>query len=463
MATPEAPDDVPTWATTATVPDDREEPVQERQDAGWPALLPPAHETFNWWQWVVGQWTEFVHGTARVFNDLGDANAFIEDPPNNLGPGNLLTVFEDDNASGPGITQDTLVVPGSLSTGYVDASGDVVALVDGGVTGVPRLLDRDLTLIVNLTLTNVIAVSGTIIRTNGTVTVLVYDTFVEAFNLAGVSLWIVDFGTVSPTDMCMVANGVYVTHALTTLAGDVAADRQLHKLNLATGAIVWDYQHSGAAGIPGRLASVAANGRQVFVAGAASDLGSLATVRAIGANSGSDAAGEGGNGTNVDGLAWDLAGVTADETKSMDADGLLLYIGRQASAAFQLEALGQATGEVAWQYAHADATRKSRMVSCDQDYVYVCYTEATNSIGFMLAQNKHTGAPVWRFGAPSGGGVASGNACVSDGMAVWFLGGPDDANLRRLTRGNVPTQFRVIDAATEFVRFRNWRLQPSDQ
>ncbi len=457
MAVTEAPTETPNWAKDAAIPQDLVAPEPAKQDAGWAFLNPVPHQHVNWFWNLVSQWLQFLSATNRVFNDLGTAIAFVEDPTNNAGVGDLLTVFEDDSANGPGITQATLGTAAGFSSGYVDASGDVVAIADGSVD--PRLFKRDLsTLIATLARTN----SGVnnVIRTDGNTTVVGYDVFVEAFNIAGVSLWVFDLGTVVAKDLCMSDGDVYVVHEITTAAGDVVADRHLHKLLLANGTIVWDYQHSTG----GALRSVCTNGRQVFVGGDASTFASLATVRAVGANSGSDAAGEGGNGVNVDGFAWDSAQAPIGD-RVMDSDGLLLYIGGSDIVSQQLVAVGQAEGDLAWAYVHPDATQKALHVSVDQTYVYATYGDNSGApnVGFMRAHDKRTGVPSWQFGAPSGGGVAAGVCTVSDGQAVWYLGGVDDNNLRRLTRWNVPTQFRVIDAATEFVKFRNWKLQSSDQ
>ena len=393
---------------------------------------------------------QYLSATHRAFDKLETAVGFADA---NLDAGDTLVVFEDDNATGPGV----LVNSTEFSDGSsVDASGDLV--VASGADADPIAFDRDLQTVTTYTRTN----SGNciVIRTDGVRTVLGYDRFVECFNATtGASVWVFDFDTGGGDfvrDLCIVAGFVYVVHDISGAGADADGSKQLHKLDLVDGSIAWSYAHSAA----GPLRSVCCNGRQVFVSGDVSSFASNASLRSVNASNGFDVAGEGGVGTDLTGLTWDQNVGALVQSGVMDCDGHTIYLGRDEADTNQLEARSQADGETAWVYAHPDATQFATHVSVDQEYVYVSYSDVTAD-GFLQAHWKQHGGVAWRFGTPPLP-VDRCVAAVSDGCAVFGMW-PGDVALRRLTRGNVPTRFRVIDRDTELVRYRNWKLQPEDQ
>lgn len=459
---PTPPTSVPRWAYSAAS-GDIDEPPNPTKAAGWPSLLKPPHEWVNWWWNQVGEWLQFVSVTGRVFDDLTEAVDYAD---TNFSPGDMLVVFEDDNATGPGsigATED----PGAASAiGGLDACGDLVAFSIAGFDN--KGVNRDLTgagasgsPIATYTRTN----SGTnyAIKTNGTVTVQAYGNYVEAFNATtGASLWVFDMDGTPVADLCICAGFVYIVHGITTGGADATANRHMHKLSLATGAVAWSLQHTAAGG---QLVSVCTNGRQVFAAGSVSSYATGANMRAINATDGKDATGECNNGTDGAGLAWDRVDATVHGSgRVMDCDGTMLYSGYPNSATNQLEAIGQANGVSVWVVAHPDSSASALHVSCDQDYVYMCTTDSgAPAHGYVEAYDKRTGALAWRWAdATSASFPDAPMAAVSDGSAVFVILA-DTEGLYRISRGNVPTKMRFVNPASELVRYRNWKLQPESQ
>ncbi len=453
MATP-PPTDVPVWAQSAASADIAE-PPQATIDAGWPFGVPPPHEWVNWWWNRVGDWIEYLNATLREFDDLGEA---VDYAAANLAVGDRLLVFEDDNDTGPGVSEATLATGAIASNeGSVDANGELVVMSYGlQAFGV----DRDFVAVATYAKSN--GGSHQIIKTDGVVTVACYGNWVEAFNaVTGASLWDFDCGT-DVFDVCMCAGVVYIVHDLTAGGADATAARQAHALDRDAGTINWSYQHSAV----GELRSCSTNGRQLFVAGDASSYASAATLRAINAADGKDADSEGNNGLDTERISWDQA-ATATSTRSvLECDGKQLYIGFGSGAANQLEALAPATGETIWSFAHSDGTFNCVDVACDQDYVYAVYSDSGGTPeGNTLAHHKANGGPAWSYQTQGGGppSSAASTSVVSDGQKVFLMGDDDDQFLRRISRGNIPTRFRVIDRDVEFIRYRNWPLQPEEQ
>lgn len=461
---PTPPSTIPTWCTAPADPGDIDTPPAPTIAAGWQAGIKPPHEWVNWWWNLVGQWVAFVADTAQVFDDLTDACAYAD---TNMDPGDMLVVFEDDNDTGPGVLEVTDLSGGTGPYGGIDACGDLVVFSIGAFDC--KGVNRDLTgagpnppePIAYYTRTN--AGSNYAIRTDGSFTVQAYGNYVECFNArTGASVWVFD-ATVPVADLCLCAGFLYIVHGTTTGAGDAVANRHLHKLNLATGAVVWSIRHSSTAGH--ELRSVCTNGRQVFVAGSTSAYASGANMRAVNASNGYDATGEcAGGGADVTGLAWNrVDAVIHGVGRVLDCDGTMLYSGYPNTAANQLEAIGQGNGVTAWAIAHPDAAMSAQHVSCDQDYVLMCTSDGgAPAEGYVEAYDKRTGALAWRWAKFTGAVPYACTAAVSDGQKVFVLG-LDDSKLYRLSRGNVPTRMRVVDPATELVRYRNWKLQPEAQ
>lgn len=453
------PSNLPTWATSPGDPGDVSQPPVPTQDAGWQGGIKPPHEWVNWWWNLVGQWVLFVAQSATVFDDLDDALDYADA---NLSAGDMLTVYEDDSATGPGVLEDTGLSGAIGPYGGIDTCQGLVVFCVGSFD--PRGVNRNLdgsgptppNPIATYTRTN--AGSNWCIKTDGTYTVVAYGQYVECFNATtGASLWVHD-NDVAVADIALCAGAAYIVHGITAGTGDATANRHLHKLDLATGTVQWSLQHSPAGD---ELRSVCTNGRQVFVAGTASGYGSGATTRAVVASNGYDAAGECGNGADLSGLAWDrVDAVVHGAGRVLDCDGTMLYFGNVLAAAYQLEFIGQADGVTAIGIAHPDATINAAHVSVDQDYVYLSTTDGgAPAAGYVEAYDKRTGALAWRWTTAINDASI---AAVSDGCKVFALGA-DTSEIWRISRGNVPTRFRVVDSTTELMRYRNWKLQPEVQ
>jgi outer membrane protein assembly factor BamB len=458
---PTPPSTRPSWANSAA-PSDIATPPSATQAAGWLGGVKPPHEWVNWWWQLVGQWIDFVADTAQVFSDLTVAVDYADA---NLSAGDMVVVFEDDNATGPGTREAKNQTGGTGPFGGIDACGDLVVFSIGAFDN--RGINRDLdgsgpsgSPICNYVRTN--SGSNYAIKTNGNRTVQAYGNYVECFNATtGASIWVFD-ATVPVADLCICAGYVYIVHGTTSGAGDATANRQLHKLALLDGAVQWSLQH-GAGSV--ELRSVCTNGRQVFVAGQASSYASGANMRAIRASDGYDATGECNNGADTTGVCWNRVDAVIHGTgRVFDCDGAMLYSGYPSAATYQLEAIGQGDGISAWQIAHTDGTMDAIHVSADQDYVYLCTTDGgAPANGYLEAYDKRTGALAWRWADPDETPFpASPLAAVSDGCKVFVIGNADQY-IYRVSRGNVPTRFRVVDPATELVRYRNLKLQPESQ
>lgn len=462
---PTPPSTLPNWATSPGDPGDVSAPPAATQAAGWQGGFKPPHEWVNWWWNLVGQWVLFVSQSAQVFNDLDDAVDYADA---NLSADDMLVVFENDNDTGPGTEEEEEDTGATGPFGGLDTYQGLVVFAVG--TGEPYGVNRDLegasgtpTPQVEYTRTESSTAQNYVIKSDGRYTVVAYGTWVECFNATtGASVWVFDMDTIPVADIAISGDAVYIVHGISTGLGDTVANRHMHKLNLLTKAVLWSLQHSPAGD---ELRSVCTNGRQVFVSGTASGYASGATTRAIVASNGYDATGECNNGTDASGLAWDrVDAVVAGSGRVMDCDGTTLFFGNSSLASLQLEWIGQADGRTVFGIAHPDSSISAAHVSCDQDYVYMSGSDGGSpSEGFVEAYHKRTGVLAWRW-ASTGGTAAytAAIAAVSDGCKLFVLG-DSEAKIWRVSRGNVPTRFRVVDPANELVRYRNWKLQPEVQ
>lgn len=448
------PDDLPTWAASPSDPSDVEEPPAATQASGWQSIKPPRNWV-NWWWNLISDWVTHMARNGAVFSDLDDAVDYADAT---LVANDTLMVFEDDGTTGPGVSVANTTSGGSGNLGGIAVSGDLVVPVIGTTT--PVGFSRDLgTTIAIYNRAN--SGQNFAVVTDGSTTIIAYDQYVEAFNaLTGIQIWIHD-NDVAVGDMCMAAGFLYIVHQLSAGTGDGTANRQCHKLSVATGAVVWSFRHSNAAGT---LLSCCTNGRQLFLAGQASDYASGATLRAIRTSDGFDATGEANNGDADDGITWNQVTSVHPEVGQMDCDGSMLYQGQNSAAAKQLEARGQGDGVIAWSVAHPDASANSANVAVDQDFVIMCTTDGGSpSEGYVEAYDKRTGALSWRFASTAF--TPDHAACIaaaSDGCAVYTLG-DDDTEVRKITRGNVPTRFRKVNGLTNLPHYQNLKLQPEAQ
>lgn len=446
------PTKLPRWATDAAA--DITEPPEATKDTGWnPGIKPPAG--FVDWFWnLVYLWIQHLSGVSAFFDDLATAADATSE-------GDMCIVFEDDTDTGPGIELTNINSGANGPEGGIDACGNLVVFCSGAIDA--RAVDRDLVSVVTYVKTN--AGQNIVIKTDGTTTVLGYGDFVEAFNATtGASLWVFDRN--EPVhDLVLTHDGVYVVGEITTLGGDVAADRHLHRLNLVTGAVIWDYQHSATAS--SEVRSVTSNGRQVFIAGDASSFASLATLRAIRSSDGFDVAGEGGNGTEDGTITWDDVQVTVSTNgQLLDCDRERLYVGNIAGAAQQVQIRSPADGQIRTSLIHPDGSLSAFHLMVEDRYLVLSMSDqAATPEGFVEVRDKRTLALAWRYGnidsSPTPDHVAP-IASTSDGQRVYVIG-DGISKVWSLARGNTPRRYRRVDQDAEInTPYSRWLLIPEE-
>lgn len=447
---PTRPSDLPQWATGAGA--SVTEPPDQSKGLGWQRGVPPVAGWMNWLLNNIYEWLVYFNATVLVFDDLEEAIA-------SLAVGDLCVVYEDDTAPATeAIEVQTAYTATTFLDADIDTCGDIVVICggDNDPMGVGRDLDgaeNAGTPDVSYARTN--TGTCTAVRTNGTYTVTAYGQYVECFNATtGASVWVYDNGVGdSPIDMCISRNRVlFVT---TTTAGGY----QLICLNLTTGAVVWSFDHNAAS-----LYAIATNGHQVFVVGAASGHASGANFRAINFDNGRDATGEGVNGIDPTGRAWNQVLASVAAIAALACDGQFVFLGRDSGAANQVSCYAAGDGSNVWNIAHPDGTLHCRHLVVDQDYVICCMSDdGTPAEGYLEARDKRTGALVWRWAASDE--TATHTACMaacSDGQAIFAIA-EDEARIWRITRGNVPVRMRRVNTSTEHSRYRTLKLQPEAQ
>lgn len=267
-------------------------------------------------------------------------------------------------------------------------------------------------------------------------TICSYGQFVECFTYAGVHVWTYDHGA-QVYDIAMDGTRVYLVGAIGT------GSHHARALTLVAGAGVWDYRHSAA----GSLYAVATNGRQVFVAGTASSYASGATIRALEATTGNDAANEGGTAADTLGLAWDDVQATPIGAWGMTlcTDGPSLFVGYSAAAARQVERRGANDGTI---LASAEIpTENVLCIAVDQRYLFAAHDGADAVVAF----EKQTLSRAWRWLEPAANPI---NAVASDGFAVFAGCDVAARRLTRLYRGNSSTLCRRCDPADDSLPYR---------
>lgn len=429
------------WCTAPADPADIADPGATLKASGWdPGVSVPQGEHLNWLFWACGQLAN-ASGAMR-YTDLQVAILDWTELAGTAIEGTFL-VDEHDGANAPGtIHTDTDTGQGVTS---VSAAGTLVAYCeDGQLLGYAVRRDTT-TAVAQYDLTGAATFDAlSRIVTDGKYTAVSYGNFVEVFNaLTGVSIYQHDHGA-QVYDIAMDGTRLYYVGALGV--GGTTDDAQACALTLAAGALVWRYRHGAGAGHA--LYAVASNGRQVFVAGQASDYGSGATIRALDALTGNDATGEGGyTAADTLGLAWDDIQATTSPAYGMTltTDGASLWCAYGSTAARQIERRGCVDGLVL-----ADAEIAGVNVTCiavDQRYLLVAHDGADAVIAF----DKQTLSRSWRWLDPAGAGV---NAVTSDGCAV-FVGCDTAARrLARLYRGNQPTIYRRVNVANNHLPYR---------
>lgn len=270
------------------------EPLAPRKALGWvPAVDIPPAEHVNWLFNACYQWIDAVAGAAG-YSALQTA---ITDLSTITGVPIERTFVLDES--------DDDQIPGAIlaHAEVLGAAGDPVAITgDGTRIFVASAGSSDIAIINRATLATLATLTYTVpgdvreMVTDGEVLALITDDAtgpVEVLDIAGAaSLWDDTHGG-SVFGVALDASRVYV-------GGNDVAGVSVRAFVKATGVSAWDYDHGA------NVKQVAADGVRVFVySSTASSHASGATLRAVLASSGADAAGEGGIATDATGTAWD--------------------------------------------------------------------------------------------------------------------------------------------------------------
>lgn len=465
------PSQLPEWATVG--PSVRQEPDVARKNSGWEGGDVPPEKEVNWFWNLVYQWIQHAATSGgSVYTDLAEA---IGD----VATDDVVTIWEDDGDLGAGRlhTQAVGSAPGKSAAnrrGGIDCAGDLVVYAPGDDVDPIGIL-RDLSDIgsAGVTYTRTTTPGEMMaLQTDGEITVGVYEStgpiyYVECWNAtSGASIFQKSFGANDIYDIAIGPDHIYVVTTRTAAVGDIAANQQLQALNRSTGAVVWGYQHDSN---NVALHAVCTNGRQVFVAGDAAPNATLtnANMRAIRASDGFDAAGDGGNGTDDEGLTWDkLIGEVFGAIRQLACGHGRVFTTHSDAAGAQVIAHGQATGAEDWTYVHplaSGSAYEGKQVCVDQDYVIVGFTDdsAAPTPGEINAFDPRDGTVIWRAFDQLGPSPVGCHRLCTDGSAVFAMS-EGNAEVYRFTRGNVGYRARK-SATDELDRLGRLIMQPTER
>lgn len=268
-------------------------PSAARVQAGFAPLVPPASGHLNY-----------------VLNNFGAHLAYLQD-----GPGGFATVQDAiDNLIAPAASPDNVnqvfvlngQILGAPSASIDPAISGTVAVQDVCATGRfivwaslstgPFVAELDGT--AAQTFASSHGAGATRIATDGRVIVWVTGNWVECYAFDEETdtwdqLWDYNHGGT--------VNDVAICDGRAYIVGAAVANNAARALSLTDGSVVWSFNHGA------ELKSVAAGNGVVIIAGATSTLASAVEMRALHAATGRDAAGDGANGADTTGKAWNLA------------------------------------------------------------------------------------------------------------------------------------------------------------
>jgi hypothetical protein len=387
----------------------------------------PAEE-FNWLAYMIGK------GLLPRFDTLEGAVAGMSDSAGDAIEQACL-VDEHDLDQAPGTAHTTTDTAANVTS--VAVTGKSVVIMHTGVLGSITSRARDI-VATAVTYTKTMPASANArVASNGQYVALAYGNYVELFDHdTGVSQWVYNHGALVQ-DVCMDGTRVYAVGLLGT-GLDMAVG-----LAIVGGAKTWGYRHGAAS----TLYSVATNGRQVFVAGTASSYGTAATMRAITAAAGNDAANEGGTALDTTGAAWDLTPNAIGSSERLATDGRCLYV-IDSGAAAHLTVRGCADGVTLTSRNIAGLTTE-RSISVDQDLVAVAWTNALGQ-DIVSAFRVSDLARVWNW-QPAAGALAT---VATDGCAVFAGYTSVGASLTRIYRGNRAGIWRRVDPSNSYLPMR---------
>lgn len=413
------PTEVPNWANSAAAADVATPPAAT-QAAGWPAGLKPPHEWVNWFWQLVSQWLTYIAAGGHP----GTAT-WIDEAYAAVGDGELIWVWHP-NAGQGGSQYDAI----NLGAAAVDMDVDGVHVYYLTSTAGYRRDRRG----GGSTVTYTPSDTGTLrsIASDGQLVVLAYGDVVEAFSIDGTSLWTYDHGA-AVNDVAIYKPGG-ASQPQVFLCG--AADGTGHSaksLEGDDGTLVWEYNHGGT------LQAIAAGANRCFIAGAASSHGSGATLRALRAFNGADAANEGGTLADTLAMAWDVVQATAQATPhTLATDGLRLVCGYPSTATFEIDVRGVGDGLVGVERTLAQSVRG---VAIDQGLILAAIETGAGD-GYVAALEFGTLATLWRTVTHTG---SVPTAVASDGQGVFYSTGTT-TSLHWCSRGpNKPELFLRVD------------------
>ncbi len=409
---------LPVWATSGTT---TPEPSAQRQATGWEFRQSPPFNFFNWWMNRVYQWILHYSQSCARFDTL-------EDAADGLTPGQTGIVHEYDLDEAPG-TVDVSVNTG-VNVVSIDVSGRAVVYAELAAGAIRAVARADLTTVLATYVKSNVGLN-TVVRTDGRWTVLAYGNFVELFDaVTGASIWDYNHGA-AVNDVCMDGTNVYYVGAT---SGGIEA----RALAIATGLSVWAYAHGAT------LYACACNGNQVFIAGLASPSPSGATIRALQALNGRDAANEGGTGPCLLGIAWDdVQPVTQNSDGTLASDGRFLYCAYPAAAPAQVEVRGCYDGEVVASKVLPDAASS---IAVDGEFVVCCSFASFQA----WALDKRTLAMGWQWLH-----TAALAECATDGAAAFVCSTTaSGVSIARLYRGNRATLWQRVNPDDRHIPYR---------
>lgn len=397
----------PEFAESAAV-SDVSQPLPAILSTGWPFGLKPPHEWVNWLQRLTGQWLAWLGGggLGNPYQDPATAYADMAD-------GDFARVWDATAPSSGGTSYGSITIGADL----IDCDGDgVYVYMLTSTTGRRRTRLSPHTVSGVYTPTNAgtrVAIAG-----NGRIVVIAYGNYVEAFEPTGASRWVYNHGALV-ADVCLYHDKVYAVGS---------ADGSGHELvciDQTAGTKTWGYDHGNT------LVAVCAAAKRVFIAGAISIHATGATLRAVVAADGKDAANEGGNGADGNGLAWDQVQTSAQTARhTLATDGQHLYCGYPSSAAAELDVRGVGDGEVVF-----DRVLSYSVSSVCVDPVGVLVTTNNVSDGYLWSLDRQTLSTQWKTAVAS---AIPYLAAWSDGYDVFVATatGTAASELRWMARGN---------------------------
>lgn len=406
-------------------------PVAARLTNGWTPGSPPTGEEFNWFQNLVSQWLAYIDENGGGFyTSLTTALAAMAE-------GDLAVVDEDDRDEimGSAVSGASVIAAVGRYPISIDADGDrVVYLLDNGtafaisrgwLSATIASTDR----LATYTITQAWANGRKIIST-GFYVCIAYGNYVDVFLVDGTWLHTVDHGA-QVQDICADGEVLYICGAQGT------GSKQVRAVGLSAGGSEWAYNHGGT----GVIYSIATDGRRCWFAGAASTSGSGATIRCVEADTGNDAANEGGTAASTYVDVWDVAGQVPDRGQTMVHRDGSVFIGFPGSQTHQvIEYSGGSGAELAtW-----DHTDDVQALAVDDDLVLVAVEVVGGGDLYAFQRLRF---PALRWAVPTPGSPTQPPASVAtDGFKV-YLSNPTGlvANIHRLYRGNRPTRIRRVD------------------